>query len=236
MENITTLLIGTKPFTDIIEAFLDQQHKFKNLTADNFDAGLDIASQELPNLIFLESNFLNQLNFSKMSDFKTLSSQPFLIVYNLVRKDVTYLRDLINAGVDDYLLNPFTFKELEDLIEAIYPQDGSSRLMPIVHKLLEIVKYQEDEIAHIYSALQWYRYSLGLIACDCEYIIKQYDMRPNVQAPTSSALKRIERRIEVEDYAKYVCEVCHTIWLKWRPMERRDLIMWKPQIKDDGQA
>src|SRR5215471_13275226 len=96
-----------------------QQKGFDIVEAENGTTGIEIARQELPDLILCD------VNMEKMDGYRTLSSLrneagtasiPFILMTGLA--DNAGMRHGMELGADDYLPKPFTIEALYAAVEA----------------------------------------------------------------------------------------------------------------------
>jgi YesN/AraC family two-component response regulator len=119
MANPKILLIEDEIRSQDLFVFCLQAEGYETLTANDGSTGLQIAIQQLPDLVLCDI-MMPQLNgyevLKKLRQNNTTAIIPFIFLSAKASK--SELRKGMNLGADDYLTKPITAEELIEAIEA----------------------------------------------------------------------------------------------------------------------
>src|ERR1051325_109071 len=92
---------------------------WQSLPAADGEAGLQIALRELPDLILCDIQMPKKDGFAVLRGIRECASMatvPFLFLTGL--SDKPQIRGAMELGADDYIIKPFTVRELISAVEA----------------------------------------------------------------------------------------------------------------------
>lgn len=96
------------------------------LSADNGEAGLQLAAEELPDLILCDIQMPRMDGYAVLHairENRNTASIPFIFLTGLGEKPK--VRKGMESGADDYIVKPFTIRELNAAIEARFQKQAT---------------------------------------------------------------------------------------------------------------
>ncbi len=92
--------------------------KYKVFTSATGEEGLEIFKQEQPHIVFLDNRLPKMQGLEVLQKIKTINEEA-LVVFMTAYETVEIAVNAIKFGAYDYINKPFTFEEIDIILEKI---------------------------------------------------------------------------------------------------------------------